>query len=116
MHVRPITPEDAVIAPSTPSTGRRPTSPASRVLPLTDVAAADLLARSGLADLLDDSGAVAVVDLLLRVSLLGEEVPEIERLVLNPVIVSDGSAWVIDIDADVTPHPDLPPDDLRRLG
>jgi hypothetical protein len=89
---------------------------AGAVLPLSDRTAADLVTRSGLAGVLDGKGAAAVAELLLRVSLLAEEVPELERLVLNPVIVSEGTAWVIDIDAHVTPEPDLPPDDLRRLG
>jgi acyl-CoA synthetase (NDP forming)/RimJ/RimL family protein N-acetyltransferase len=92
-------------------------APAARgVLPLSDVAAADLVDRAGLGSLLDDAGTAAVGDLLLRVSWLAEEVADIERLELNPVIVSGDRAWVIDSTVEVAPGHDHPPDDLRRLA
>jgi acyl-CoA synthetase (NDP forming) len=85
-------------------------------LPLTGTTAADLVDRSGLGELLDVEDAAALVDLVLRVSLLAEEVPEVRHLVVNPVIVGGGTAWVIDVAADVGPD-DLPPGaHLRRLG
>jgi acetyltransferase len=86
------------------------------VLPLTDATAAELLDRAGLAsrfEAADDRA--AVVDLLLRLSLLAEEVPRVDRLVLNPVIVSDGRAWVTDVELDLRSEVDDRPDDLRRL-
>lgn len=86
--------------------------PAARaVLPLTDASAAELVARA-----MADAGRDAVADLLLRLSVLAEEVPQIHRLVLNPVIVSGGAAWVTDIELDVRPAADEHPDDVRRLG
>jgi hypothetical protein len=89
---------------------------ARAVLPLSDTSALDLLHRSGFDELLDDAEVAAVVDLLLRVSWLAEEVADIARVELNPVIVSDGTAWVVDATIDVVEDHDRPPDDLRRLS
>ena len=88
---------------------------AKAVLPLSDVTATDLVARSGVGSTLDAGGHAALVDLLLRISMLAEEVPEVCRLEANPVIVSDGAAWVIEASLDVVADPEGPPDDLRRL-
>jgi hypothetical protein len=40
----------------------------------------------------------------------------VARLELNPVIVSGGTAWVVEATVDVVDDPDRPPDDLRRLA
>jgi hypothetical protein len=86
------------------------------VLPLSVRTAADLIDRSGLGPLLDAAGTEALVDLLVATAHLAEDVPEVHRLDLNPVIVTDGVAWVVDAQADLAAEPDRPPEDLRRLS
>ena len=65
-----------------------------RVLPLSDLEALRLVASSRLAPLLDDQGRRALEATLLRLAALVEDVPEIGELVLNPVIVRDGTAVI----------------------
>ena len=86
------------------------------VLPLTVRTAGDLLDRSGLGPLLDAAGTEALVDLLVATAHLAEEVPEVCRLDLNPVIVTGGKAWVVDARVELAAEPDAPPEDLRRLS
>lgn len=86
------------------------------VLPLTDVAAADLVARAGLAERLDPESVAALVDLLHRVAHLADERPGIARLELNPVIVADGVAHATDVVVERRPVPEAMPEHLRRLG
>ena len=75
--------------------GGRPRSSADvRVLPLTDLDAARLVAGSRLAPTLDETNRAALEAALLRVAALIEEVPEVAELTLNPVIVRDGTAIV----------------------
>jgi acyl-CoA synthetase (NDP forming)/RimJ/RimL family protein N-acetyltransferase len=91
----------------------------NRALPLTDADVADLVAESRASGAMASLGAdvVAVEELLLRVGLLVEQHPEIDRVRLNPVLVSAAGAWVVD--AQVHVHPiadelyDVP---VRRLG
>jgi acyl-CoA synthetase (NDP forming) len=95
----------------------RTLAPVARaVLPLTDVTARTLLTAAGIDLLVEERGLDAVIDVLLRVSALADEVPHLERLDLNPVIVSDGRAWLVDGTATVIPNPDQAPEDLRRLS
>ena len=65
----------------------------------------------------DLGGDVAgVQDLLLRVGMLVDAVPEISAMRLNPVLVSPTGAWALDVRIHVgpaAPHPDAVP--LRRL-
>jgi acyl-CoA synthetase (NDP forming) len=65
-----------------------------RVLPLTDLDAARLVAGSRLASALDDDDRAALEDALLRVAALVEEVPEVSELILNPLIVREGTVVV----------------------
>jgi hypothetical protein len=65
-----------------------------RVLPLTDLDAARLVAGSRLASALDDADRAALEGALLRVAALIEEVPEVSALTLNPVMVRDGAVVV----------------------
>jgi hypothetical protein len=88
---------------------------ARAVPPLTDVTAADLVARSGLAAVLEPAAAAALADVLLRVAVLAEEVPEVVALDLNPVIVGADGAAVTDLTVEVAPYVAGPPDSLRRL-
>jgi len=94
--------------------------PGRRVLPLTDLDAAEL-ARSGhVRDLLlEPDGAprvdvAALEDVLLRVARLAEEVPELEALRANPVIVSGSGAYVVDATARLV-RADARKEVLRRL-
>jgi ATP-grasp domain len=68
----------------------------AHVLPLTDVDARRFVAASPLVDLLDPAGVAVLEDLLLRVGTLVDEVPEIVGLELNPVLVSPGTAAIVD--------------------
>lgn len=89
---------------------------AHAVVPLSARAAGDLVDRAGLAPLLDPPGRAALVELLVATARLAEEVPEVQRLDLNPVIVVKGTAWVVDVEVELAEEPWRPPDDLRRLS
>ena len=65
-----------------------------RVLPLTDLDATRLVADSRLAPLLDETARLALEAALLRVAALVDEVPEIGELVVNPLIVHDGTSII----------------------
>jgi acyl-CoA synthetase (NDP forming) len=65
-----------------------------QVLPLSDLDAQRLVAGSRLAPLLDETARRALEGAMLRVAALVEEVPEIAELVINPVIVRDGTAVI----------------------
>ncbi len=56
----------------------------------------------------------ALEELLLRVGLLVDAVPEIAGVRLNPVLVSPEAAWGIDARIHVAP-PSPRTDDVRRL-
>jgi acyl-CoA synthetase (NDP forming)/RimJ/RimL family protein N-acetyltransferase len=87
----------------------------AHVLPLTDLDSRRFVAASPFADLLDPAGRAALEDLLLRVGTLVDEVPEIVGLELNPVLVSPGTAAIVDAVVRAAPvdHDPLPP--VRRL-
>jgi acetyl coenzyme A synthetase (ADP forming)-like protein len=92
-----------------------------RVLPLTDLDAAELVRSLRSSPLLfgyRGSPRVAVdalEDVLQRVARLAARVPAIAELDLNPVIVSTDGAVTVDCRAKVAPLPAGPPPDLRRL-
>jgi acyl-CoA synthetase (NDP forming) len=93
-----------------------------RVLPLTDLDAAELVRSLRSSPLLfgyrgSPRVAVdAVEDVLQRVARLAARVPEVAELDLNPVIVSTDGAVTVDCRAKVAPLPAGPAPDLRRLG
>jgi acyl-CoA synthetase (NDP forming) len=95
---------------------------AFRILPLTDLDAADLVRSLRAAPLLfgyRGSAPVAVAALeqiLQRVARLAERVAEIRELDLNPVIASDAGAVAVDSRIKVAPVSPGPPTDLRRMG
>ena len=76
---------------------------AARLAPLTDTDAADLIAGVRAAPLLfghRGSPAVdtaALADLLLRVSRLADDLPEVAELDLNPVIATPDGAHIVDV-------------------
>jgi hypothetical protein len=95
--------------------------PERRVLPLTDLDAAELVRSGRFAGLLfgpDGTPRVDVAgleDVVLRVGRLALEVPELVALRANPVIVSGAGAVVVDVTATVAPVPAPPGPELRRL-
>jgi acyl-CoA synthetase (NDP forming)/RimJ/RimL family protein N-acetyltransferase len=86
-----------------------------RVLPLSDLDAARLVAGSRLAPLLDETARVALERALLCVAALVEEVPEIAELVLNPLIVRDGRSVITQAVATVAPVERDPRPPVRRV-
>ena len=88
---------------------------ARMVLPATDVAVRDVIDASGLADALGPVGCNALADVVARVAHLGEEVPEVVAVELNPVIVGDDGAWCTDVAAEVDEWIPGPPEWVRRL-
>jgi acetyl coenzyme A synthetase (ADP forming)-like protein len=92
-----------------------------RVLPLTDLDAAELVRSLRSSPLLfgyRGSPRVAVPaleDVLQRVARLAGSILEVAELDLNPVIVSTGGAIAVDCRVRIVPVPARPPDDLRRL-
>ena len=86
-----------------------------QVLPVTDLDAARLVADSHLAEVLDQPSREQLEQVLLRVSALAEQVPEVVALSLDPVIVRPGGATIIDssIEVAVRERDPLPP--VRRL-
>jgi acetyl coenzyme A synthetase (ADP forming)-like protein len=95
---------------------------AFRILPLTDLDAADLVRSLRASPLLfgyRGAPPVAVAtleEILQRVARLAERVAEIGELDLNPVIVSDAGAVAVDCRVRVAPLSPGPPTDLRRMG
>jgi acyl-CoA synthetase (NDP forming) len=93
---------------------------AARLAPLTGADADDLIHSSGAAPLLlghrgqpgADVGALR--DILLRLSRLAEELPEVAELDLNPVIARPDGAIAVDARIRVTSH-DLADPFLRQL-
>jgi hypothetical protein len=90
---------------------------ATRVTPLTDRDAHDLVraarAWSVLAE--GDYAIEAVENLLLRVGLLADWVPEVAELSMNPVLVSASSAIAVDVSVRVSPAPADPMAEARRM-
>ncbi|MEO6318990.1 MAG: GNAT family N-acetyltransferase [Acidimicrobiales bacterium] len=85
-----------------------------RALPLSDLIARQLIADSRLGPLLGAPDRAALEATLLRVSALVEDVPEIDELGLNPVIVRDGVAVITQARARVAPIERDPRPDVRR--
>jgi acyl-CoA synthetase (NDP forming)/GNAT superfamily N-acetyltransferase len=82
----------------------------SRLVPLTDLDA-DKLIRSAPRT---EAGLAALRDLLLRVSRLSEDLPEVTYLDLNPVIAGPDGVAVVDARVKVTPYEPQDPF-LRKL-
>ena len=87
-------------------------------LPVTDVVAERLVAASRAASALHALGSDlgAVNDLLLRVGLLADAVPELVSLRLNPVLASPSGAIVVDATITLAPARVGPDEPMRRLG
>jgi acetyl coenzyme A synthetase (ADP forming)-like protein len=94
---------------------------ALRVLPLTDVDAAELVRSIRGAPLLfgyrgaPPTDVAALEDLLLRVARLVDDVPELAEMDLNPVIVSPSGAIAVDVRMRVAPRRSAPDLMVRQL-
>jgi acyl-CoA synthetase (NDP forming)/RimJ/RimL family protein N-acetyltransferase len=86
-----------------------------QVLPLGDEDARRFVNRSRLAPHLDARSRQCLEDLLLRVGALVEEVPELVRLAVNPIIVGDGRAVAIEVAAEVAEVEREPLPPIRRV-
>ena len=87
----------------------------AHVLPLTDLDARRFVADLPVAELLDGAARDHLEDLLLRVGLLVEDVPEITGLELNPVILSAEAAAIVDAQVRAAPVDRNPLPPVRRL-
>jgi acyl-CoA synthetase (NDP forming) len=89
----------------------------ARALPITAEDAAELVASSRVRVALERTGADldAVAAVLTRVAAVADAAPELDRLVLDPVLASATGACVVDAVAHVAPAPavDVP---VRRVG
>jgi acyl-CoA synthetase (NDP forming) len=95
---------------------------AYRLLPLTDVDAAELVREPrGASKLLDGfRGAPAadhkaVGDVLLRVARLADDVPEVREMDINPLIATPSGVFAVDVKIRIAPAPDAADPTLRRL-
>ncbi len=89
---------------------------AVQVVPLTDVSAADLVERARCAAGLGPDAVAHLVDAVVRLSWLADELPSVAELALDPVIVNDGGAVVIDVSARVAPWRREQEPPVRRLS
>jgi acyl-CoA synthetase (NDP forming)/RimJ/RimL family protein N-acetyltransferase len=81
----------------------------TRILPLSDTDAARLVAASPIAPLLgaearDGTATAACERFLLRFGAVLDRVPEIADVLLNPLIVLPGGAWIVDAWVRVAPY------------
>ncbi|MBL7499463.1 GNAT family N-acetyltransferase [Frankia sp. CNm7] len=95
---------------------------AYRLLPLTDVDAAELVreprgARQVLGGFRGAAAGdqAAVEEVLLRVARLADAIPEIREMDINPLIVTPSGAVAVDVKIRVAPAPDATDPTLRRL-
>ena len=91
------------------------TVPQVHVLPLSDLDAHRFVQGAPVAELLGDDARTRLEDLLLRVGVLVDQVPEVTALELNPVIVSAGTATVVDAKVRAAPVDRNPLPPVRRL-
>jgi len=95
---------------------------AFRILPLTDVDAHELVRSLRGSPLLfgyrgaPPADVAALEDLLLRVGLLADELPEVLELDLNPVVVSEHGVEAVDVKVRVGPLEVGPPLLARRMA
>jgi acyl-CoA synthetase (NDP forming)/GNAT superfamily N-acetyltransferase len=96
--------------------------PVTRTLPLTDLDARDLVRAIRGYELLtgvssgEPADVAALEELLLRVARIGEEVPELAELVLDPVLVQRSGAVALHAGIRLLPPGSDPERGPRRLG
>ena len=92
----------------------------ARLTPLTDADAEEMIHAAGAAPLLTgDRGTppadtAALADVLLRISRLADDLPEVSELDLNPVLARPDGIWCVDVRVQITPAQPRDPF-LRRL-
>jgi acyl-CoA synthetase (NDP forming)/RimJ/RimL family protein N-acetyltransferase len=86
----------------------------TRLAPVSPSSAMAMIAESRAASTLDENGADALADVIVRAAQLASDHPHVADLVLNPVIVSSDGCWVVD--AVLRLRPATPSDTgMRRL-
>ena len=94
---------------------------AFRILPLTDLDAAQLVRSLRASRLLTGyrgappADTAALEDLVLRVAQLGEDFPEVAEVDLNPVMASPDGVCAVDVKIRIAPAPSAPDPTMRRL-
>ena len=94
---------------------------ALRLVPLTDLDAADLVRSLRSSPLLfgyrgaPPADVAALEDLLLRVGMLADEIPQVRELDCNPVVVRPDGVLAIDIKIRLARTPEHPTAEVRRL-
>ena len=94
---------------------------ALRLVPLTDVDAADLVRSLRSSPLLfgyrgaPPADVAALEDLLLRIGMLADELPQVRELDCNPVVVRPDGVVAIDIKIHLARTPEYPTAEVRRL-
>ncbi len=92
-----------------------------RIVPLTDVDAAEMIRSLRSSALLfgfrgeEPVDADALEDVLLRIGLLADHVPEIAELDCNPLVVSPHGAVAVDVKVRLAAVPAGPPPGVRRM-
>jgi acyl-CoA synthetase (NDP forming)/GNAT superfamily N-acetyltransferase len=88
-----------------------------RLVPFVEgEAAATVRASRAAIALVDDDARRSAEDLLERVASLADAHPEIDALVINPLLASSGGSWVTDVTVHVRPAVALADTPVRRLG
>ncbi len=91
------------------------------LVPLTDVDAADLVRSLRSSPLLfgyrgaPPADVAALEDLLLRIGMLADELPQVRELDCNPVVVRPDGVVAIDVKIHLVRTPDHPATEVRRL-
>jgi acyl-CoA synthetase (NDP forming) len=94
---------------------------ALRLVPLTDLDAADLVRSLRSSPLLfgyrgaPPADVGALEDLLLRIGMLADEIPQVRELDCNPVVVRPDGVLAIDIKIRIARTPEHPSAEVRRL-
>ncbi|MEP6661384.1 MAG: GNAT family N-acetyltransferase [Acidimicrobiales bacterium] len=84
-----------------------------RAVPVTDVDARELVDRSRAAAAIAEDTRAPIIDVILRLAAMADAVPELDRVDLNPVLVSADAAWVVGATAHVTPAEPAAPFPVR---
>lgn len=89
--------------------------PVLRTLPLTDLDAADLVRAIRGASLLQGADVAALEDVLHRLAQLGEQLPVVSEVLLDPVLVGVDGVTVLHAGVRLAPPEDNPESGPRRL-
>ncbi len=89
--------------------------PPRRALPLTDLAAVELVDDSGLDEVLDPVARGQLVDLVGRLAAFVDAAAPVAELTCDPVIVRADRADIVDVDLVLAEPGPPPPPDVRRL-